>query len=148
MFYNSLCLISRSVTIYITYIKLPQGFVPLGIWGAHAMSIFLSLLTLTLHLGQAYFLQTPSKWTSKFSVVLTSQGPKENDAMCLIEFFIACLGYVVWGMGDLKTCHHRLLWSVCIGDNQTSFISLLAWSKMGHSWPDGQNYFLSLGPRN
>lgn len=81
MFYNSLWLISRSVTIYITYIKLPQGFVPLGIWGAHAVSIFLSLLTLTLHLGQAYFLQTPSKWTSKFSVVLTSQGPKENDAI-------------------------------------------------------------------
>ena len=68
--------------------------------------------------------------------------------LCLIEFFIACLGHVVWGIGDLKTCHRRLLWSVCIGDNQTSFISLSAWSKMGHSWPYRQNYFLSLGPRN
>lgn len=65
---------------YVTYLKLPQSCVLLGIW-AHTVSIFLSLLTLTLHLDNLIFFRLLQMNTSKFSVVLTSQGPKENDAI-------------------------------------------------------------------
>ena len=149
MFYNSLWLISCSVTIYITCIKLPQSFVPLGNWGGGTCCVHLSVSSYSDTPPETLFSSDSFKMsTSKISVVLISQDPKENDAIVSNWIFHYMSGHVVWGMGDLKTCHCRLLWSVCIGDNQTSFISFSAWSKMGHSWPYRQNYFLNLGFRD